>query len=114
MGYAGRVGHQSCPVCRGDLADGDLILVCAPCRVKFGGMVEMRATGEFRVPTELEVGGRGETSGSHPGAAQACSWCGKPPEQVRKLLGAAEVAICDECVSLCADILEAELGPGWR
>ena len=22
--------------------------------------------------------------------------------------------ICDECVALCAEILEAELGPGWR
>jgi hypothetical protein len=104
---------QACPVCRGDLADGDLILVCAPCRDRFGGQVHMRATGEFRVPPELAQSD-GETSGSHPGGAQTCSWCGKPGEQVRKLLGSAGVAICDECVSLCADILEAELGPDWR
>jgi ATP-dependent Clp protease ATP-binding subunit ClpX len=101
-----------CPVCQGDLADGDLILVCAPCRERLGSGVLMRATGEFRVPTELVADG--QTSGSHPGAALSCNWCGKPGDQVRKLLGSAAVAICDECVSLCADILEAELGPDWR
>ncbi len=106
----------ACPVCQGDLADGDLILVCAPCRGRLGGSpVHLRATGEFRVPTELaDDETAGETSGSHPGGVLACSWCGKPGEQVRKLLGTAAVAICNECVALCADILEAELGPDWR
>jgi ATP-dependent Clp protease ATP-binding subunit ClpX len=107
------VAHQPCPVCNGDLADGELILVCAPCRERLGHPVHMRETGEFRVPTEAFTGG--ETSGSRPlGGAQACCWCGKTAEQVRKLLGASAVAICDECVSLCADILEAEFGPDWR
>lgn len=100
-------------MCKGDLADGDLILVCAPCRTRLGSAVHMNATGEFRVPVELFSGT--ETSGSHPSAdAQACSWCNKSADQVRKLLGASTVAICDECVSLCADILEAEFGPDWR
>lgn len=100
-------------MCRGDLADGDLILVCAPCRERLGGAIHIRATGEFRVPTEL-LAPEGETSGSIPTGAQFCSWCGKQAEQVRKLLGTSAIAICDECVSLCADILEAEFGPDWR
>jgi len=34
--------------------------------------------------------------------------------QVKKLLGRGGVALCDECVSLASDIMEAELGSGWR
>ncbi|MBQ8232797.1 MAG: ATP-dependent Clp protease ATP-binding subunit ClpX [Lachnospiraceae bacterium] len=39
-----------------------------------------------------------------------CSFCGKTQEQARKLIaGPAGVYICDECVEICADILEEEL-----
>ena len=38
-----------------------------------------------------------------------CSFCGKPQEMVRKLLsGPNGVFICDECVDLCAQILDEE------
>ncbi len=38
-----------------------------------------------------------------------CSFCGKHQGQVRKLIaGPAGVYICDECVDICADILEEE------
>lgn len=38
-----------------------------------------------------------------------CSFCGKPQDAVRKLLsGPNGVFICDECVELCAEILEDE------
>ena len=38
-----------------------------------------------------------------------CSFCGKTQNQVRKLLsGPGNVYICDECVDLCADILDEE------
>ena len=40
-------------MCQGDLADGDLILVCGGCRERLGGGVSVRATGEFRVPSDL-------------------------------------------------------------
>jgi hypothetical protein len=32
---------------------------------------------------------------------------------VKKLLGRGGVALCNECVSLCCDILDAEVGD-WR
>ncbi len=38
-----------------------------------------------------------------------CSFCGKPQEMVRKLIAGPErVYICDECVTLCQDIIEQE------
>lgn len=38
----------------------------------------------------------------------ACSFCGKGQEQVRRLIAGNGVYICDECVELCADIIEKE------
>lgn len=37
-----------------------------------------------------------------------CSFCGKSQKQVRKLIGAGKVYICDECVGLCNEIIEEE------
>ena len=39
-----------------------------------------------------------------------CSFCGKGQDEVRKLIsGPNNVYICDECIELCADIIEEEL-----
>ena len=39
-----------------------------------------------------------------------CSFCGKTQSQTRKLIaGPAGVFICDECVDVCAEIMEEEL-----
>lgn len=37
-----------------------------------------------------------------------CSFCGKPQEQVRRLIAGPNVYICNECVELCQDIIEEE------
>lgn len=39
-----------------------------------------------------------------------CSFCGKPQEQVRKLVAGPGVYICDECIELCSEIVMEELG----
>ncbi len=40
-----------------------------------------------------------------------CSFCGKNQDQVRKMIaGTNGVYICDECIELCSEILEEELG----
>ena len=40
-----------------------------------------------------------------------CSFCGKTQDQVRKMIaGSNNVYICDECIELCGEILEEELG----
>ena len=38
-----------------------------------------------------------------------CSFCGKSQNEVKKLIAGPSVYICDECVSLCDDIIEEEL-----
>ncbi|NPV53359.1 MAG: ATP-dependent Clp protease ATP-binding subunit ClpX [Firmicutes bacterium] len=39
-----------------------------------------------------------------------CSFCGKLQEQVKKLIAGPGVYICDECIELCNEIIEEELG----
>jgi hypothetical protein len=44
----------------------------------------------------------------------SCSFCEKPQDQVRKIIvGTTGATICDECVDLCAEILDEEV-PDWR
>ena len=40
----------------------------------------------------------------------SCSFCGKSQKEVRKLIAGPTVYICDECISLCNDIIAEELG----
>ncbi len=51
-----------------------------------------------------------DDSKGHP----KCSFCGKTQEQVRKLIAAPGVYICDECVDLCNEILDEELYEGQK
>ncbi len=37
-----------------------------------------------------------------------CSFCGKPPDRVAKLVAGPGVYICNECVDLCNDIMDIE------
>ena len=39
-----------------------------------------------------------------------CSFCGKTQKQVRKLIAGGGVYICDECIELCNEIIEEEIG----
>ena len=39
-----------------------------------------------------------------------CSFCGKSQHEVRKLIAGPTVFICDECVSICDDIIDDEGG----
>ena len=87
-------------------------MVCTSCHTTLGGGLAVNTTGEFRVPTDLLEDT--EASGEHVRATNACAWCGKLEHEVKKLLGRSGIALCDECVSLCCDILDAELGNTWR
>lgn len=92
-------------------------MVCAVCHKSLGGSgrLDVGATGEFRVPTpEMIAAAANAEPGERPDAADACAWCGKAEPEVKKLLGRAGTALCNECVSLACDIMDAELGTGWR
>lgn len=41
-----------------------------------------------------------------------CSFCGKSQKQVQKLIAGPGVYICTECIELCNEIIEEELGEG--
>lgn len=107
---------MNCPICAQVLEGGELVMVCTACHKGLGGGLDVGATGEFRVPSpaELLAHQEGDSSGERPHAVNVCSWCGKLELEVRKLLGRGGVALCNECVALCCDILDAELGEHWR
>ena len=108
---------MNCPICAQSLEGGELVMVCTGCHQALGGGLKLGATGEFRVPSASlfeETEAASERPGERPQAGGVCSWCGKLENQVKKLLGRGTTALCDECVSLCCDILDAELGTSWR
>lgn len=101
-------------------------MVCNHCHKALGGGLSVNATGEFRIPTAAEIEAHVDAPrpsstatpptvgpGERVSATNVCAWCGKLENQVKKLLGRNHVALCDECVALCVDILDAELGT-WR
>src|SRR6056300_1742622 len=47
---------------------------------------------------------------SETGDLLKCTFCGKSQKQVRKLIAGPSVYICDECIELCNEIIEEELG----
>lgn len=42
-----------------------------------------------------------------------CSFCGKTQEQVRKLIAGNGVYICDECIDICAEIIDEEFADNY-
>jgi ATP-dependent Clp protease ATP-binding subunit ClpX len=103
-----------CPICAQTLEGGELVMVCTSCHHALGGGLSVGATAEFRVPSPALLDAAEASSGERPQAMGTCSWCGKLENQVKKLLGRGTTSLCDECVSLCCDILDAELGTTWR
>jgi hypothetical protein len=98
------------------LEGGELVMVCKSCHQGLGGGLDLGATGEFRVPSAADLEAHASTAdvGERPRATNVCSWCGKLEGEVKKLLGRNDVALCNECVALASDILDAELGDAWR
>jgi ATP-dependent protease Clp ATPase subunit len=96
------------------LISGPRVFVCDACVLTF---VELATDGaatprEPPVTIELAESGRAATS------TASCSFCGKLPRETRFRFeqehehGGRRV-ICDECVSLCIDILAESLGGAW-
>ncbi len=106
---------MKCPICTHALEGGELVMVCQPCHKSLGGGLSLGATGEFRVPTPIELAqAEVAVTAADRVTVTVCSWCSKGEAEVKKLLGRGGVALCDECVALASDIMEAELGTSWR
>src|SRR6266699_2132347 len=48
------------------------------------------------------------TTTAKGGKPYRCSFCGKSQDQVRKLIAGQGVYICDECITLCREIVDEE------
>jgi ClpX C4-type zinc finger len=46
--------------------------------------------------------------------AAGCSFCARRRQEVRRLIAGPGVYVRDECVALCAELMDDEVGPGWR
>jgi ClpX C4-type zinc finger len=46
--------------------------------------------------------------------AAGCSFCAKRRHDVRRLIAGPGIYVCDECVALCVELMEEEVGPDWR
>ena len=93
-------------------------MVCGPCHKALGGGLSLGATGEFTVPHHVLRAAIAASAVTPPGervhSMNVCSWCGKLEAEVKKLLGRGSAALCNECVALASDVMEAELGEDWR
>jgi len=103
---------SQCFLCAGEVGP-DGATVCGGCvRKQLGPAV--RATAEFHVPSVDLDDPETSTSAAAAAALGHCAWCGKAAHQVKKLLSNGVVLICNQCVAFCAEVMEAEVGPGWR
>src|SRR5262245_26418755 len=92
---------ESCPTCGRPMEGAD-------------AMSFVRHTAEIAVPQfsnheAIGVADPVEPPSAPVPASASCSWCGKPGDQVKKLLSCRGVNICNECVSLCYMVLRDEL-----
>jgi ClpX C4-type zinc finger protein len=74
---------------------------------------ELAAAGRA-VAEQLAAAGRHEDEVKYSSAKAVCGYCGKPAAKVRKVIASPLLAICDECVALCAELLDDEFGDDWR
>jgi len=102
---------NQCSLCAGEVGP-DGVIVCGGCQRR--SVAAVRATGEFMAVSAPPDHDPEPVDRQGPSAAGGCTWCGKDGGKVRKLLGNGAVSICNECVALCADVMSAELGDGWR
>lgn len=112
-----------CPICAKNLEDAQSVFVCGQCHGQLAstGAIQVHVTGEF--PAVLQMAMLPEDGAPEVPARPRrptdpadhnCTWCDKPGDQVKKLLTHGVAKICNECVALCADIMQAEIGDDWR
>ncbi len=108
-----------CLLCGGSLRDARQVSVCRDCHGKLAisATAQVASTGEYTAMSDEAVArilAEGEMPALLKPVAAVCTWCGKAADQVKKILRGNDACICNECVGLCADVMEAELGEDWR
>jgi len=104
-------------MCGDELESPMQVDICGQCyqELRSSGAVPLLSTAEFAPFRATKAEERLKARRARTGDPEvAGTWCGKPRKEVKKLLASGDARICNECVALCADVLEAELGDGWR
>lgn len=110
---------ELCPLCSGPLVMCQQVDVCHDCHknLELSGATPLSVTGEFSAVAGGSQASAFLSSVSVPPPVapnpNACCWCSKRPEDVRKMLSQGGYHICNECVALCADVLQMELGDDY-
>ena len=73
----------------------------------FAGLDRIRTIPRWTLNDPVVEADTGEPMREKP-ANLYCTFCGKSPDEVRKLITGPSVAICDECIWKCNDILAKE------
>jgi hypothetical protein len=96
-----------CHVCGAEQVSIHLLAACNRCRA---------AAGRFnQQPGETPGSGRRlrRPTGSSYDETFCCSFCGRKPNEVRKMVSGPWVFICDGCVALASEAMRENLGDGW-
>ena len=78
------------------LIAGPQVFICDECINTFSQVI---AEGEPSGKITLVLGKQAEAP---------CSFCGKKPVEVNRIVGVANARICDECIKICDEILKAD------
>lgn len=78
------------------------VYLCDRCVYRADGVL---ATGRTDAAATGSIRAIGEEAG-----AERCSFCGKRRAQVAGLAAAGRATVCDECLRLCHEVVEEELG----
>src|SRR5436305_11700481 len=69
----------------------------------------MQAGPVVRSFLHLQSSGEGRSLDKRANHTRCCSFCGQSQKEVKKLIAAPTVYICDECIGLCNDIIAEEI-----
>ena len=108
---------EGCPLCSQASAERVELLVCQDCHtnLQVTGALPVSQTGEFSMMplSEAEKILASEVVKRDP-QNPTCTWCDTPQDLVKRLITRGPHHICNECVSLCVDMLSVEFGDAWR
>lgn len=113
------MSDATCPLCGQPESEPQQLTICGGCyrALEARDAAMVRNTGEFTVDQVMAAAQEYDAEQTaQPGeaAGPSCAWCSKSGGQVKKLISQRDVHICNECVALSVDILNAELGEDWR
>lgn len=108
---------EGCPLCSQTSPEKVTISICSDCHTNLHGQgaLPVSQTGEFSMMplSQAEKILASEAVESDP-ENPVCTWCDTPKNLVKRLITRGQHHICNECISLCVDMLSVEFGDTWR